>query len=291
LARRCGLKRLEWSHLFSQWGCANALRIYEGQGREGRLLWPADASATGDVYRNFLAQFLPELKAFCVKERLIKNSYFHVSDEPHGDVARDNYIKARGLLEKLAPWLHVMDALSDIEFGRNKLTDMPIPIISTSLNFVKEGIPCWCYYCCGPRGPFLNRLMDTPLVKIRMNGWLFYRWPFLGFLHWGYNYWCKSQTRDLLDPFVTQDGFGWPGWAYGDTFIVYPGEQGPIDSLRHEAFADSLQEYALLQTLGVDRDCRLLAPMKSFEDFPKTEGWILKTRRTLLTSHAKKRKA
>jgi hypothetical protein len=281
LAKKCGLTRFEWSHLFSQWGCANALRIYQGQGKEETLLWPAETPATGEVYRQFLKQFLPELKAFCVEERILKTSYFHISDEPHGDAARGNYVNARALVKELAPWIQVMDALSEIEYGRKKLTDMPIPIISNALQFVEEGIPCWCYYCCAPRGPFLNRLMDTPLAKIRMNGWLFYRWPVLGFLHWGYNYWCKSQKRDLIDPFTVQDGKSWPGWAFGDTFLVYPGENGPIDSLRYEAFADSLQEYALLQTLGVDRNDQLLAPLKSFKDFPKTEAWLRKARKAL----------
>lgn len=282
LARRCGLKRFEWTHLFTQWGCAHALRIYAGQGRDGRLLWPPETPATGDVYRRFLSQFLPELKAFCERERLLKDSFFHVSDEPHGETARENYLKARTLLRQLAPWMRVMDALSEIEYGRDRLTDMPVPSISRALAFVKEGIPCWCYYCCGPRGAHLNRLLDTPLAKIAMNGWLFYRWPLRGFLHWGYNYWCRSQTQTLIDPFTVQDGLRWPGWAYGDTFLVYPGEQGPIDSLRYEAFADSLQDYALLQTLGIDPDNRLLAPLQSFEAFPKTERWIVNTRRTLL---------
>jgi hypothetical protein len=284
LAKRCGLTRFEWSHLFTQWGCANALRIYEGQGRDEKLLWPPETPATGAVYRRFLEQYLPELNAFCAREKILRTSYFHVSDEPHGDTARDNYIKARGLLKELAPWIQVMDALSEIEYGRNKLTDMPVPSVSNALEFIGEGLPCWCYYCCGPRGPFVNRLLDTPLAKIRMNGWLFYRWPFLGFLHWGYNYWCESQTRTLIDPFTMQDGLKWPGWAYGDTFLVYPGEQGPIDSLRHEAFADSLQEYSLLQTLGIDRESRLLSPLKSFQEFPKTEAWILKTRKALFAS-------
>lgn len=265
---------------------AYALRVYEGQGRNESLLWPPETPAAGEVYRNFLTQFLPELKAFCAKEKILTASYFHVSDEPHGDVARENYVKARALLKELAPWLQVMDALSEIEYGRNKLADMPIPVISTALDFVGEGIPCWCYYCCGPRGPYLNRLLDTPLAKIRMNGWLFYRWPFQGFLHWGYNYWYQSQTKILLDPFTVLDGGTWPVWSYGDTFLVYPGEQGPIDSLRHEAFADSLQEYALLQTLGIDRKNRLLASLKSFQDFPKTEAWILKTRKALFMHQA-----
>lgn len=281
LARRCGLKHFEWTHCFTQWGCAHALRIYEGQGRDERRLWPPSTPATGSVYRAFLAQFLPELKTFCEREGILGTSFFHVSDEPHGDAARARYIKARALLRELAPWMRTMDALSEIEYGRDKLTDMPIPSIGTALDFVKEGIPSWCYYCCGPRGAYLNRLLDTPLSKIRMNGWLFYRWPFRGFLHWGYNYWCRSQTRELIDPFTVQDGHRWPGWAYGDTFLVYPGENGPIDSLRYEAFADSLQDYALLQTLGVGRNSRLLSAIRSFQDFPKSESWILKTRQAL----------
>ena len=151
---------------------------------------------------------------------------------------------------------------------------MPVPTISTALDFHKEGIESWCYYCCGPRGEFLQHLMDTPLAKIAMHGFLFYRWPFKGFLHWGLNYWNVSQTRTLIDPYMTSDGQAWyRGWAYGDTFYVYPGEKGPVDSIRWEVFAESLQDYALLQTLGVDRDDKLLAPLKSFADFPKDAAW------------------
>ncbi len=284
LMQACGLKHFEWTHFFTQWGVRHAIRIYEGQGRGETLLWPPETGATSGAYRAFLAQFLPELKAFCEREKILKRSFFHVSDEPHGEEARVNYIQARALLKELAPWMRVMDALSEIEFGRGGLTDTPVASISTALRFVEEGIPCWCYFCCGPRGRFLNRLLDTPLAKIRMSGWLFYRWPFGGFLHWGYNYWCKSQTRTLIDPFTVQDGGKWPGWAFGDTFLVYPGPEGPIDSLRWEAFADSLQEYALLQTLGVPRDGALLAPLRSFEDFPKTEAWRLKARKALFAA-------
>ncbi len=289
LAKQAGFTYFEWSHLFTQWGCANALRIYEGQGRDEKLLWKPETGATSPTYRAFLGQFLPELEKFCRAEKILDRSFFHVSDEPHGEVHRANYIKARELLKELAPWMKVMDALTEIEYGREQLTDMPIPSIKTALDFHREGLTSWCYYCCGPRGQYLNRLLDTPLAKIRMNGWLFYRWPFKGFLHWGYNYWQRSQTRELIDPFTLQDGGKWPGWAYGDTFLVYPGENGPLDSLRWEAFADSLQEYALLQTLGLDRESKLLAPLQSFADFPKSADWIFRTKRELLKRGAKAR--
>ena len=282
LAKRCGVERFEWCHPFTQWGVKHAIRIYENQGREEKRLWSPSTAATSSTYREFLEQYLPQLHRFLSEENILGRSFFHVSDEPGGEEALRNYKKARALLRELAPWMQVMDALSEIEFARQGLTDMPVPSISRALEFAAEGVPSWCYYCCGPRGRFLNRLIDTPLAKIAMHGFLFYRWPFRGFLHWGYNYWYESQTRNLIDPFTVQDGQWWPGWASGDPFQVYPGPDGPVDSMRWEVFAESLQDYALLQTLGVERDDPLLAPLRSFEDFPKTEAWRVLVRKHLL---------
>lgn len=285
-AKKAGVERFEWTHWFTQWGVKTAIRIYESKAGQhhGPLLWKPETGATSPTYRNFLSQFLPELEKFLKREKLMSVSHFHVSDEPHGDEHLENYRKARELLKELAPWMKVMDALSDIRYGREGLTDTPIPSIQTALQYHEEGIPSWCYYCCGPRGNYLNRLLDTPLAKIRMNGWLFYRWQFGGFLHWGYNYWYKRQTTELIDPYTCSDAHFWPGWAHGDTFVVYPGpaDVGPVDSMRWEIFHESLQDYQLLQTLDVDPDGKQLAELKSFEDFPKNETWITKTRRSLL---------
>ncbi len=283
LAQRCGITHFEWSHFFTQWGAKYAPRIYESQGAEEKLLWPPDTPATSTTYRAFLAQFLPALHRFLEEETLCRRSFFHVSDEPHAEHL-PQYQADRALLQDLAPWMQVMDALSDLSFATQGLTDMPIPSIRTALDFVAADVPAWCYYCCGPRGPYLNRLLDTPLAKIAMHGMLFYRWPFRGFLHWGYNYWYVSQTRDLLDPYTEQSGRAWGrGWAYGDPFVVYPGPDGPIDSMRWEVFGESLQDYALLQTLGVSREDEALAALHSFSDFPKWADWRHKLRVHLLT--------
>ena len=281
LAQSRGVERFEWCHPFTQWGVKHAIRIYEGQGAGEKLLWPPDTAATSDTYRRFLVQYLPELRRFLAAEKLFDRSCFHVSDEPHGEEPLQNYKAARALLAELAPWMKVMDALSDIRFGREKITDMPIPVISSALDFLAEDIPCWCYYCCVPRGKFLNRLLDTPLAKIAMHGFLFYRWPFKGFLHWGYNYWYKATSRSLIDPFSTLDGNNWPNYPCGDTFVVYPGKDGPIDSMRWEIFGESLQDYRLLQTLGIERGARRLAALRSFEAFPKNAAWRFKIKAAL----------
>ena len=283
LAKTCGIRHFEWCHPIKQWGAKHAIRVYEGQGRDEKLLWPPATTATSKTYRGFLSQYLPKLHRFLSEEKILNRSFFHISDEPHGEEHLKNYKKARAMLRELAPWMQVMDALTEIEFARQKLTDMPIPSIRTALDFHREGIPSWCYYCCGPRGKYLNRLMDTPLPKIAMHGFLFYRWPFKGFLHWGYNYWYQSQTRQLIDPYAVQDGLRWPGWAYGDTFEVYPGPDGPVDSIRWEVFGESLQDYVLLQTLEVERESPIFDPIMSFADFPKTEAWRRKARSRVLS--------
>lgn len=285
-ARACGIRRFEWTHLFTQWGARHALRIYHGQGLDKRVLWPPETPATGPVYRDFLRQFLPAFARFLRRGNLMDRSFFHLSDEPHDAEQQANYRAARELLRELAPWMRVMDALSDATFARQKLVDTPVCTISGVDEFIGQGMPVWCYFCCQPRERYLNRMLDDSLAKIRMSGWLFHRWPLKGFLHWGYNFWYAPGSQKRIDPFQTSDGENWPGWPHGDPFLVYPGSDGPLDSIRWEVFAESLQDYALLQSLKVRRDDRRLARLRSFKDFPKTEKWINRTRNALLAADA-----
>jgi hypothetical protein len=146
--------------------------------------------------------------------------------------------------------------------------------VEAAQNYIDEGIPHWVYFCCGPRGKWLNRFMDTPLTKVRMSGWMFYRLGAKGFLHWGYNYWHFMETERLTDPFTMSTGGSWPGIPHGDPFVVYPGPEGPIDSIRWEVFAESLQDYAILQSAGIKPDDPMLADVKSYAEFPRDEKWI-----------------
>ena len=79
-----------------------------------------------------------------------------------------------------------------------------------------------------------------------MSGWLFYKLGARGFLHWGFNYWQRVGSEEPLDPFFHGDSGEWPGIPFGDPFVIYPGPDGPIDSIRWEVFAESLQDFAIL---------------------------------------------
>ena len=274
MAKSIGFKKFEWSHLWIYWGVENPIRAYTQRDGKWVMLWPPDTKATSDTYLNFLKQFLPAFHRFLTNENILATSYFHLSDEPGSDQHVENYKRARNVLRDLAPWMKVMDALSDVRYGREGLTDIPIPIVSSAQAYIDEKIPHWVYYCCGPHGLWLNRFLDTPLPKVRMSGWLFYRLGAKGFLHWGYNYWHKIEQEAITDPFTDASAAAWPGIPYGDPFMVYPGEKGPIDSIRWEVFAESLQDYAMLQSAGIKPDDPLLGPLKSYAQFPKREAWI-----------------
>ena len=280
-ARDAGLEYFEWAHIFTQWGVRCGTRIFAGHGETNELLLPSDTGATSPDFRNFLSQLLPELHRFLLEENILENSFFHVSDEPYkNDIPA--YRAAREMLRELAPWMQVMDATSDTEIAQDNLMDIAIPEISSWHKFKAANIDSWCYFCCYPRGTFLNRFMDTPLAKLRMSGWLFYRTRVQGFLHWGYNYWYRDNTTELIDPFALSDAGLWPVWPCGDPFIVYPGVDGPIDGLRWEVFTESLQDYALLQASGISPDDPMLVDIKGYDDFPKSEAWIEERRLVLL---------
>jgi hypothetical protein len=277
MAKGIGFKKFEWTHLWIYWGVENAMRVYKGDGGKMEMIWPPETKAMSETCLTFLNQFLPAFHDFLVKENVLADSYFHLSDEPGSGAQVENYKLARQFLHRTAPWMKVMDALSDVRYGREGLTDMPIPLVSAAQPYIDEKIPHWVYFCCVPHGPWINRFFDTPLPKVRMSGWLFYRLGAKGFLHWGFNYWHKMEQEQLADPFRDATAGAWPNIPSGDPFMVYPGEDGPIDSIRWEVFAESLQDYAILQTAGIKPEDPMLAPIKSYADFPKSEEWIDKT--------------
>ena len=155
LAKEVGFKYFEWSHLWiykvdsTSYSVENPTRMYTWKDGKAELLWPIDTPATGEVYRKFLSQFLPEFNKFLDEEDILENSFFHLSDEPgpeEQDVA--NYKAARALIRELAPWIKSMDAMSDIRYGKLGLTDIPVPLANAAQEYIDAGIPHWVYYCC-----------------------------------------------------------------------------------------------------------------------------------------------
>ena len=281
LSRSRGIRWFEWPSLLGQGVHTHAPAIFEGQA--GRPLWGPRTSALSAVYRTFLSQYLPRLSRFLHAERLADCSLFRLSDSPCGAEALPSFRRAREVLRTLAPWLKTTDLVSDIEAARTGLVDMPAADMGAARQLIHEGIPCFAALGSHPRGPYLSRFIDTPLAKVRMGGWLFYKFRMRGLLGGGYNDWYASGTRTLIDPFTESSGRAWPSVAAGEPFLVYPGPRGPIDSIRWEIFGEGLSDYALLASAGVQASHRLLSAIRNFHRFPKDPAWIRKARHEIFS--------
>jgi hypothetical protein len=55
-----------------------------------------------------------------------------------------------------------------------------------------------------------------------------YKFDIKGFLQWDYNFWSSQYSRCPISPYIVTDaGHDFPS---GDAFLVYPGEEGPVES-------------------------------------------------------------
>jgi len=285
LTRRCGVTHFEISHLATQWGAKCAPKIVaKVGGRERRIFGWADSS-TGARYRKFLLQFLPQLVQCLKRKKALDKSFLHVSDEPtKNDLPR--YAQVREMLRQGAPQLPVLDALSDLDFFEAGLVDRPCSGTDHAGPFLEREVPhLWCYYCCGQTKGVSNRFIDFPSARNRILGWQLFKFGFEGFLQWGYNYWFTGKSARLVDPFCFAGGYG--RCPPGDSFMVYPGEKGPIDSLRWEVFREGLQDMRALKLLADlnshrpsrrVRELLALPEIPSMFEYPRDPDWILRSR-------------
>jgi hypothetical protein len=102
-----------------------------------------------------------------------------------------------------------------------------------------EGERVEWYICCHPERP--NTFITGELTEAVAIGWMTYRENLEGLLRWSYTAWPT-------DPFGKPEGDG--KYTAGDLFIVYPGESGPLASVRWEALLEGMQDFELLHMLN-----------------------------------------
>lgn len=278
------IKYFEFSHLFTQWGADHAPKIIAKEDGESKKIFGWETDAHGEEYRLFLSQFLPSLVVF-IKENQLENSvYFHVSDEPSAD-SLTSYKKASDLLHLYLFDYPVIDALSDYQFYEQGLVKRPIPSNDHIGPFLENNVPdLWTYYCCAQYKEVSNRFFNFPSARNRISGIQFYKYNIAGFLHWGYNFWYSRLSKNQIDPFSNTDAD--KGFPSGDAFLVYPGEEGPIESIRLEVFYDVLQDLRALRLLdkliGRENVIQLLEGSLeksiTFSDYPRESEWLLSKR-------------
>ena len=247
LAKKVGIKYFEISHLFSQWGAFAAPKVMAEVDGEYKRIFGWETEAAGEEYSTFLHTFLPELIKV-IEELGIKDvTVFHVSDEPSEEQV-ESYAKAKNVVADILKDFTIIDALSDYEFFEKGFIKQPIPATSSIEEFIEKGFENrWTYYCCGQGEDLSNRFFGMPLSATRILGTQLYIHEIKGFLQWGFNFYNSAKSLRHISPYeVTDADCAFPS---GDSFLVYPYDNGAIMSVRGEVIFESLQDMRAMQLL------------------------------------------
>lgn len=248
LAQKCGIKYFEISHLFSQWGAKYTPKIMADVSGAQKRIFGWETSADSTEYAEFLRVFLPELIKTIRSLEIEKSTYFHISDEPNEEQI-ESYSKAKSIAAPLLEGFTIIDALSDYSFYESGIITNPIPCTNDIESFIEKGFPHpWTYYCCAQGGKLSNRFFGMPLSATRMIGVQLFKYGIEGFLQWGFNFYNSQFSLRSIDPFAVTDADS--AFPSGDSFTVYPGENGAIESVRSEVFYEALQDMRALTLIS-----------------------------------------
>ena len=285
VCRRNGIKYLEISHLFTQWGAKHAPKVIALVDGEERQIFGWDTEAAGEAYRGFLSAFLPELKRVLKEEDMFEQTYFHISDEPHGE-QMESYRAAKESIRSLLADCRVIDALSSFFIYQAGVVEHPIVCSDCLEPFLEAGVKdLWTYYCCVQGYEVSNQFMAMPSARNRILGVQLYLYHIKGFLHWGYNFYNSQHSVSAVNPYLVTDAGG--GFPSGDPFVVYPSEDGtPHDSLRFMVLTEAMYDLRALERLeelaGRDYTERLihegLEYRITFKKYPKEAEYLLRLR-------------
>lgn len=282
---RCGIEYYEMSHLFTQWGAKHAPKIIADVNGETKQIFGWKTRATGKEYSAFLHQFSAALIEYIDRKGIREKCLFHVSDEPSG-LMIFSYKKASRIVHECFKGFKIIDALSDYRVFKMGLIELPVPANDHIKPFIGKVKELWTYYCCVQADHYVsNRFFSMPSARTRVLGLQLYKFDVRGFLHWGYNFYFSQYSKGLIDPYKVTDAGG--SFSSGDSFVVYPGENGePLDSLRLHVFYNGLEDMLALKLLeskiGKEKALAVLeegleSPL-TFRDYPHSAEWLLKTR-------------
>ncbi len=246
-----------------------------------------------DAFEKYLASFLPVLQKHLEEKGWIESYIQLQADEPVGSNAAA-YVRLGHLVKKYAPKLRRAEAIRATSIV--SALDIWAPLLDQlgrQMEFFKKrqaaGDEVWFYACERPRGKYMNRLIDYPLLKTRLLHWANFATGTTGFLHWGYNPSWGNPFQNAGDP-------------PGDGTLVYPGvaklrgappsedKLHSLDSIRYEAMRDGIEDYELLRLLATKKPdeadviCRIV--VRSLTDYTLDPAEFNQARRRLLEAAA-----
>lgn len=290
LARKVGIRKFSFSHLYTQWGLTSTPKIVIKENGIEKELFGWHVSADSPEYKSFLSQLFAALLPFLKRNGLTeKDVYFHLSDEPHENHL-EQYRKCSNFIHSLIGNYQTLDALSDVRYFDEGLVECPVVNECKIEDFAGRDLrERWMYYCGEWENHVPNRKFGMSSIRNRILGIILYLYQIDGFLEWGYNYYFSWEAEDQnLNPWAYRDMvriFGTTG-----AFVVLPGDDGkPVSTVHYEVFADALQDLRILQLLedniGREKVKALLnegleKPL-TIHDWPEDPIWFARLRQKI----------
>lgn len=251
----------------------------DGKGVRRELLAPRTPDAAA-----WFAWFLPRLRAHLREQGWLDRWWQHIRDEPAG--LDNEYLSIYEAIKRHAPEFRTIDALHGPIVPACDCWVPQINAWGNNLEFFrkrqKAGDQVWTYVCCEPTGRYANRFIDQRTVLPRLIFWIMARYGATGYLHWGYNWADVPVPETDTTWFVPAQG---PTQS-GDVSVVYPGPNGPRDSIRWEIQREGAQDYELLRMLaGHDpaaAEAIAARLVRGFDDYDTNTAAFRSARRELL---------
>jgi hypothetical protein len=197
----------------------------------------------------FYTEFINALNIHLKEKGWDKIYMQHIADEPT-EFNVKSYIEIAGFVKNIAPDFRIIEACHSKNL--EDILDIWVPqldFMNQDYEFYngqnKKGKEAWFYTCLSPKGEYVNRFIELPLLRTRFMHWVNYKYNIPGYLHWGLNYW-------KADPFGEQTSIQYEGGNIlpgGDSWIIYPKEGKLLSSIRFDAMRDGIVDYELLRML------------------------------------------
>lgn len=204
-------------------------------------------------------------------------AFFYAYDElnPGDSTALQQLINRHDIVESLWPQL---DTLTTSEPARYPSYENHLDVwVGKVANYITytaphvdrlraKGNEIWLYVT-GWNVPYCNLEIDEPGIEHRMLFWQTFLYKCEGFLHWGLNVWPHYRVPNPWNtdmptaaeydrwPNTDWDDAGWlSGWHSGGGYLIYPGLNGPLSSIRLEMVRDGIEDWEMLNMLGWQDD-------------------------------------
>ena len=247
LARKNGIDDFTFPAIFPSLETQRCPLIMARVNRRYRPLFDQDTDILSPEYIAFIRQFLRAFTKHLNECGLEGHVRFQLTGKASVKYA-PVYKKCREAVSDLLKRFRIIDVFSDDAFYHLGLAAAPVMPLRSMRPFLNEHTAgmtgCLDIHFSDEIG---NQLIAAPSVRLRAAGLLFYRYDIIGFMNREFNCYRSLGAGGYFNPYLNTEGEN--AYPSGSQFLVYPGAEGPIPSIRLKQFLYALQDLRAMELL------------------------------------------